>query len=162
MSYFWVGLVLFLIATGVAVGAYALRARNRAVDDYNERKKKRRLVFLWKKESVEDLRAYHTMEAEEELVAAISKEIALEIDREVVRDLDLKQKTADKSSKDIIANVLLDPVNRVADKIDENLAADLKKFEEERLADIGQDTTVKKCMTCKALYCDCQQEMFSE
>ena len=47
----------------------------------------RRLKTLWSSEAAEDLRAYHGLDAETELVSGIAQEIALEIDREIVNDL---------------------------------------------------------------------------
>jgi Major capsid protein Gp23 len=49
----------------------------------------RRLKALWSSEAAEDLRAFHGMDAETELVTAVAQEIALEIDREVINDLAL-------------------------------------------------------------------------
>jgi hypothetical protein len=47
----------------------------------------RRLKALWSSEAAEDLRAFHGLDAETEMVAVIAQEIALEIDREVIQDL---------------------------------------------------------------------------
>lgn len=47
----------------------------------------RRLKALWSSEAAEDLRAFHGIDAEAEMVAQVSLEIALEIDREVINDL---------------------------------------------------------------------------
>lgn len=47
----------------------------------------RRLKALWSSEAAEDLRAFHGLDAETELVSAVAQEISLEIDREVVQDL---------------------------------------------------------------------------
>ena len=44
----------------------------------------RSLKGTWKSESVKDLRVFHGMDAEEELVDVLSREIALEIDREIL------------------------------------------------------------------------------
>jgi len=49
--------------------------------------KPRRLKALWSSEAVEDLRAFQGLDAETEIVSAISQEIALEIDREIVQSL---------------------------------------------------------------------------
>jgi hypothetical protein len=146
------GAVLLFLAAVAALGAYALRARNRAVEDYNQRKE-RRLVLSWKPETIENLKAFHTMDAEKELIDHMTKEVALEIDREIL---------ANQPKRDLLkrpgppANHLS---NKISEKINEELRADLEKFEEEKLADIGASTTVKKCMTCKATTCDCQLEM---
>ncbi|MAF79907.1 hypothetical protein CL629_02380 [bacterium] len=47
----------------------------------------RKLKARWSAEAVDDLRAFHGMNAEAELVAGISNEIALELDREIIDDL---------------------------------------------------------------------------
>jgi hypothetical protein len=47
----------------------------------------RRLKALWSAEAAEDLRAFHGVDAETEMVSAIAQEIALEIDREIISDL---------------------------------------------------------------------------
>jgi hypothetical protein len=47
----------------------------------------RRLKALWSSEASEDLRAFHGVDAEAEIVSAVAQEIALEIDREIVQNL---------------------------------------------------------------------------
>lgn len=47
----------------------------------------RRMKALWSSEASEDLRAFHGMDAETEMVSMISQEIALEIDREIIQQL---------------------------------------------------------------------------
>jgi len=47
----------------------------------------RRLKALWSAEAAEDLRAFHGIDAETEMVSAVAQDIALEIDREIVNDL---------------------------------------------------------------------------
>jgi len=47
----------------------------------------RRLKALWSAEAAEDLRAFHGVDAETEMVSAIAQEIALEIDREIIQQL---------------------------------------------------------------------------
>lgn len=47
----------------------------------------RKLKARWSAEAVDDLRAFHGLNAETELVAGISNEIALELDREIIDDL---------------------------------------------------------------------------
>ncbi len=47
----------------------------------------RRLKALWSSEAAEDLRAFHGIDAETEIVSAVAQEMALEIDREIVDDL---------------------------------------------------------------------------
>lgn len=47
----------------------------------------RRLKALWSSEAAEDLRAFHGLDAETEIVSAVAQEIALEIDREIIQAL---------------------------------------------------------------------------
>jgi hypothetical protein len=47
----------------------------------------RRLKSLWSSEAAEDLRAFHGLDAETELVANTAQEMALEIDREIINAL---------------------------------------------------------------------------
>jgi major capsid protein Gp23 len=47
----------------------------------------RRLKSLWSAEAAEDLRAFHGIDAETEMVSMAAQEMALEIDREIVQDL---------------------------------------------------------------------------
>jgi hypothetical protein len=47
----------------------------------------RKLKARWSSEAVDDLRAFHGLNAETELVAGIANEISLELDREIIQDL---------------------------------------------------------------------------
>lgn len=47
----------------------------------------RRLKAMWSSEAAEDLRAFHGIDAETEIVSSVAQEIALEIDREIIQDL---------------------------------------------------------------------------
>lgn len=47
----------------------------------------RRLKALWSSEAAEDLRVFHGLDAETELVAAVAQEMSLEIDREIIDDI---------------------------------------------------------------------------
>ena len=47
----------------------------------------RRLKAQWSAEAAEDLKAFHGIDAETELVSAIANEISMEIDREILNDL---------------------------------------------------------------------------
>ena len=53
--------------------------------------KSRKLKALWSSEAADDLKAFHGLDAEAELVAGIAAEIALELDREIIDDLRLGQ-----------------------------------------------------------------------
>lgn len=47
----------------------------------------RKLKALWSSEAADDLRAFHGLDAETELVGGIAQEIATELDREIINDL---------------------------------------------------------------------------
>lgn len=47
----------------------------------------RRLKAMWSSEAAEDLKAFHGIDAETEIVSSVAQEIALEIDREIIQDL---------------------------------------------------------------------------
>jgi hypothetical protein len=51
------------------------------------RAKTRKLKALWSSEAADDLKAFHGLDAEAELVAGLASEIALEIDREIIQDI---------------------------------------------------------------------------
>lgn len=53
----------------------------------------RRLKSLWSSEAAEDLRAFHGVDAETEIVSAVAQEMGLEIDREIINDLFLGSTT---------------------------------------------------------------------
>lgn len=47
----------------------------------------RKIKALWSTEAADDLKALHGVDAEQELVAGVGSELALEIDREIIEDL---------------------------------------------------------------------------
>lgn len=49
--------------------------------------KSRKIKALWSSEAADDLKALHGIDAEQELVAGVGSELALEIDREIIEDL---------------------------------------------------------------------------
>jgi hypothetical protein len=51
------------------------------------RAKTRKLKALWSSEAADDLKAFHGIDAESEIVAGVAAEIALELDREIINDL---------------------------------------------------------------------------
>ena len=61
----------------------------------------RKLKALWSSEAADDLRAYHGFDAESELVAGVSSEIALEVDRERVTAIEAEATAA--TTKDLTA-----------------------------------------------------------
>lgn len=51
--------------------------------------KSRKIKALWSSEAADDLKALHGVDAEQELVAGVGSELALEIDREIIEDIRL-------------------------------------------------------------------------
>lgn len=51
------------------------------------RAKARKLKALWSSESADDLKAFHGIDAESEVVSTVASEIALELDREIIMDI---------------------------------------------------------------------------
>jgi hypothetical protein len=51
------------------------------------RAKTRKLKALWSSEAADDLKAFHGIDAEAEIVSGVAAEIALELDREIIMDL---------------------------------------------------------------------------
>jgi hypothetical protein len=49
--------------------------------------KTRKLKALWSSEAADDLKAFHGIDAESEIVSGVAAEIALELDREIIMDL---------------------------------------------------------------------------
>ena len=77
----------------VAVYQYNMEA-NTAIPQINidielqeVRAKTRKLKALWSSEAADDLKAFHGIDAESEIVAGVAAEIALELDREIINDL---------------------------------------------------------------------------
>ena len=57
------------------------------IDLLEIRARTRKLKALWSSEASDDLKALHGVDAEQELVAGIGSELALEIDREIIEDI---------------------------------------------------------------------------
>jgi hypothetical protein len=51
------------------------------------RAKTRKLKALWSSEAADDLKAFHGIDAEAEIVSGVAAEIALELDREIIMDI---------------------------------------------------------------------------
>ncbi len=56
-------------------------------DRYGSQYINRGLKVNWTREMADDLQAYHSIDAEAELTALLSEEIAAEIDREIINNL---------------------------------------------------------------------------
>lgn len=91
--------------------------------------KSRKLKALWSSEASDDLKALHGVDAEQELVAGLGSELALEIDREIIEDIRLGQTGASTSySLSPVSGVreldtirgLLTPLTLIANQIGKN------------------------------------------
>jgi hypothetical protein len=68
--------------TGTGIPEMTFHVEQEAVEA-----KTRKMRALWTLEASQDLRAYHNLDLEQELTGLLSKELALEIDREIIEDL---------------------------------------------------------------------------
>ncbi len=76
----------------------------------------RRLKMLYSSEAAEDLRAFHGVEAETELVSAVAQEIALEIDREIINNI-LQFSTSTTGSFDRIPPAAINEIDHLRSMI---------------------------------------------
>lgn len=91
--------------------------------------KSRKLKALWSSEASDDLKALHGVDAEQELVAGLGSELALEIDREIIEDIRLGNTGASTSYSlapvsgqrelDTIRGILT-PITLIANQIGKN------------------------------------------
>jgi Major capsid protein Gp23 len=91
--------------------------------------KSRKLKALWSSEAADDLKALHGVDAEQELVAGLGSELALEIDREIIEDIRVGYTGASTSYSlapvsgvrelDVIRGILT-PITLIANQIGKN------------------------------------------
>ena len=77
----------YSVSAGEALTATGIPELNMHIDQQPVIARTRKMRALWTLEASQDLRAYHNLDLEGELTSLLSKEIALEIDREIVEDL---------------------------------------------------------------------------
>jgi hypothetical protein len=77
----------YSVSAGEALNSTAIPELNMHIDQQPVVARTRKMRALWTLEAAQDLRAYHNLDLEGELTGLLSKEIALEIDREIIEDL---------------------------------------------------------------------------
>jgi len=77
----------YSVSAGEALNGVEIPELNMHIDQQPVVARTRKMRALWTLEAAQDLRAYHNLDLEGELTSLLSKEIALEIDREIVEDL---------------------------------------------------------------------------
>ena len=77
----------YSVSAGEALNSTGIPELNMHIDQQPVVARTRKMRALWTLEAAQDLRAYHNLDLEGELTGLLSKEIALEIDREIIEDL---------------------------------------------------------------------------
>jgi hypothetical protein len=77
----------YSVSAGEALTSTGIAELNLHIDQQPVVARTRKMRALWTLEAAQDLRAYHNLDLEGELTSLLSKELALEIDREIVEDL---------------------------------------------------------------------------
>jgi hypothetical protein len=77
----------YSVSAGEALTSTGIPELNLHIDQQPVVARTRKMRALWTLEAAQDLRAYHNLDLEGELTSLLSKELSLEIDREVIEDL---------------------------------------------------------------------------
>jgi hypothetical protein len=77
----------YSVSAGEALTSTGIPELNMHIDQQPVIARTRKMRALWTLEAAQDLRAYHNLDLEGELTGLLSKEIALEIDREIIEDI---------------------------------------------------------------------------
>jgi len=77
----------YSVSAGEALTSTGIPELNMHIDQQPVVARTRKMRALWTLEAAQDLRAYHNLDLEGELTSLLSKELALEIDREIIEDL---------------------------------------------------------------------------
>jgi hypothetical protein len=77
----------YSVSTGEALTGNEIPEMNMHIEQQAVVARTRKMRALWTLEAAQDLRAYHNLDLEGELTDLLSKELALEIDRELIEDL---------------------------------------------------------------------------
>ena len=80
-------IVGYAVSAGEALTGDEISEINMHIDQQPVVARTRKMRALWTLEAAQDMRAYHNLDLEGELTSLLSKEIALEIDREIIEDL---------------------------------------------------------------------------
>lgn len=77
----------FFVSAGERLAGSGIPEVNFTIEQQSVTARTRKFRALWTLEASQDLRAYHNLDLERELTELLSKEVALEIDREVVESI---------------------------------------------------------------------------
>ena len=77
----------YSVSAGEALTSTGIPELNLHIDQQPVVARTRKMRALWTLEAAQDLRAYHNLDLEGELTSLLSKELSLEIDREIIEDL---------------------------------------------------------------------------
>ena len=77
----------YSVSAGEALTSTGIPELNMHIDQQPVVARTRKMRSLWTLEAAQDLRAYHNLDLEGELTSLLSKELSLEIDREIIEDL---------------------------------------------------------------------------
>jgi len=77
----------YSVSTGEALSGNEIPEMNMHIEQQPVVARTRKMRALWTLEAAQDLRAYHNLDLEGELTDLLSKELTLEIDRELIEDL---------------------------------------------------------------------------
>ena len=77
----------YSVSAGEALTSTGIPELNLHIEQQPVAARTRKMRALWTLEAAQDLRAYHNLDLEGELTSLLSKELALEIDREIIEDL---------------------------------------------------------------------------
>ena len=77
----------YSVSTGEALTGNEIPEMNMHIEQQAVVARTRKMRALWTLEAAQDLRAYHNLDLEGELTDLLSKELSLEIDRELIEDL---------------------------------------------------------------------------
>ena len=77
----------YAVSTGEALSGNEIPEMNMHIEQQPVVARTRKMRALWTLEAAQDLRAYHNLDLEGELTDLLSKELTLEIDRELIEDL---------------------------------------------------------------------------
>jgi hypothetical protein len=77
----------FFVSAGERIAGSGIPEVNFTIEQQSVTARTRKFRALWTLEASQDLRAYHNLDLERELTELLSKEVALEIDREIVESI---------------------------------------------------------------------------
>jgi len=143
------------MATAVAIGAYALRARNSAVEDYDERKAERELQTAIHRDMRMNAKILERQWTENGITKRINEDLRKDLEKFE------EEKSSDIGDSPIVkeAGYVIHSTKPVSLHITDTLLDPDVPPKKGIKAD-HYDDDKRRCMTCKATSCDCQLELF--